>query len=252
MEGCYWENAHRANRIGVIGPDGRYECRGVRAGEYYLVLSDADHVLGITDVFTLADGEHQQVVELYPGTLGHSLQLFHVAASALLREGKVLAGVQNRLAPARDPKAIPLALEVAAIGLQHLVDGLAPVFADLAAHVTVRALHVHDGHRLVAGLRNGIAGHGLGNRSGVHNALLPGGRQRLSRMTETRFTLAQPSSHTCRCAGHRQRKQQWMMLDLVYADNRFCQRFWTAGAPRPRHKYASAASRWYRDISDST
>ena len=62
-----WENAHRANRIGAIGPDGRYECRGVRAGEYYLVLSDADRVLGISDVFTLVDGEHRQGIEFRLG-----------------------------------------------------------------------------------------------------------------------------------------------------------------------------------------
>lgn len=67
VEGCYWENAHRANRIGAIGPNGRYECHGVRAGEYYLVLSDADHVLGISDVFTLADGEHRQGIEFRLG-----------------------------------------------------------------------------------------------------------------------------------------------------------------------------------------
>ena len=67
VEGRYWENAHRANRIGAIGTDGCYECRSVRAGEYYLVLSDTDHVLGISDVFTLADGEHRQGIEFRLG-----------------------------------------------------------------------------------------------------------------------------------------------------------------------------------------
>ena len=94
--------------------------------------------------------QHQQVVEVDLGAVGHALQLFDILRHAFLGEGQVLARVQGRLAPASDAQPLRFGLEVATVGRQHGVDDHAPMLADLPAHLAMRSLHTDDGHRLLA------------------------------------------------------------------------------------------------------
>ena len=62
-----WENAHKANRNTTIDADGSFHCSGLRAGRYYLVLSDKTRVRGITDIFELAESQDLRDVTFRTG-----------------------------------------------------------------------------------------------------------------------------------------------------------------------------------------